>query len=72
MAQQAAFRDAMRTAVGGPGMLDTLIEVTYGPDPSLTSDSLCIQRRRWVRLSRHSEITRSTNSERFCCEHFAG
>ncbi|KDE99832.1 hypothetical protein Y900_013025 [Mycolicibacterium aromaticivorans JS19b1 = JCM 16368] len=35
MAQQAAFREAMRTAVGGPGMLDTLIEVTYGPDPSL-------------------------------------
>jgi len=35
MAQQAAFRDAMRSAVGGPKMLDTLIEVTYGPSPSL-------------------------------------
>lgn len=35
MAQQAAFRDAMRTAVGGPGILDTLIEVTYGPNPNL-------------------------------------
>lgn len=35
MAQQAAFREAMRSAVGGPGMLDTLIEVAYGPHPSL-------------------------------------
>lgn len=35
MAQQGAFREAMRSAVGGPGMLDTLIEVTYGPNPTL-------------------------------------
>ncbi|EHB55039.1 hypothetical protein MycrhDRAFT_2233 [Mycolicibacterium rhodesiae JS60] len=35
MAWQAAFRDAMRIAVGGPGMLDTLIEAAYGPSPTL-------------------------------------
>ena len=35
MSQQAAFRDAMRTAVGGAQMLDTLIEVIYGPRPTL-------------------------------------
>ncbi|AQT82340.1 hypothetical protein B1R94_28500 [Mycolicibacterium litorale] len=35
MAQQTAFREAMRNAVGGPGMLDTLIEATFGTDPSL-------------------------------------
>lgn len=35
MGQQGAFRGAMRSAVLGPGMLDTLVEVAYGPNPSL-------------------------------------